>query len=110
VAEGRVRVTAEVRMQGEAQRIEGEGNGPVDGFVDGLSSLVGAPVRVLDYHEHSIGAGAQARAAAYLEVRVGDAPAVFGVGIDANIVTASLRAVLSAVARVGVAAPVAAAS
>lgn len=111
VAEGRVHVTADVRVNGEAQRIEGEGNGPVDGFVDGLSALVGAPVRVLDYHEHSIGAGAQARAAAYLEVRVGDAPAVFGVGIDANIVTASLQAVLSAVARVGVAtAPVAAAS
>jgi 2-isopropylmalate synthase len=110
VAEGRVRVTAEVAFGGERHRIEGQGNGPVDGFVDGLSALVGAPVRVLDYHEHSIGAGAQARAAAYLEVRVGDAPAVFGVGIDANIVTASLQAVLSAVARVGVAVPVAAAS
>lgn len=107
VAEGRVRVTAEVMVAGERRRIEGEGNGPVDGFVDGLSALVGAPVRVLDYHEHSIGAGAQARAAAYLEVRVGDAPAVFGVGIDANIVTASLQAVLSAVARVGAVAPAA---
>jgi 2-isopropylmalate synthase len=107
VAEGRVRVTAEVTVAGERHRIDGEGNGPVDGFVDGLSALVGAPVRVLDYHEHSIGAGAQARAAAYLEVRVGDAPAVFGVGIDANIVTASLQAVLSAVARVGAVAPAA---
>lgn len=107
VAESRVRVTAEVMVADERRRIEGEGNGPVDGFVDGLSALVGAPVRVLDYHEHSIGAGAQARAAAYLEVRVGDAPAVFGVGIDANIVTASLQAVLSAVARVGAVAPAA---
>ena len=100
VAEDRVRLGAEVLIGGERVRIEGEGNGPVDAFVRGLSDLVGAPVRVLDYHEHSIGAGAQARAAAYLEVRVGDNAAVFGVGIDANIVHASLRAVLSAVSRV----------
>jgi 2-isopropylmalate synthase len=57
------------------------------------------PVKVLNYHEHSIGGGAQARAAAYLEVRVGDAAPVFGVGIDANIVRATLLAVLSASSR-----------
>ena len=56
-------------------------------------------MKVLNYHEHSIGGGAQARAAAYLEVRVGDAAPVFGVGIDANIVRATLLAVLSATSR-----------
>jgi 2-isopropylmalate synthase len=58
---------------------------------------------VLDYHEHAIGAGAQARAAAYLEMRVGDDRTLFGVGIDANIVTASMKAVLSGLLRAGVA-------
>jgi len=98
---GRLRVTAQVRAGEGGTALEGEGNGPVDAFVDGLSRLVGRPVKVLDYHEHSIGSGAQARAAAYLEVRVGDEPAVFGVGIDENIVSASLKAVLSAVSRAG---------
>jgi 2-isopropylmalate synthase len=99
IGAGRVKVTADVSMQGRQLAIQGEGNGPVDAFVDGLSRAAGAPVKVLNYHEHSIGAGAQARAAAYLEVRVGDAPAVFGVGIDPNIVRATLLAVLSAASR-----------
>jgi len=99
VADGRVRVATQATVRGAKIAIEGQGNGPVDAFVDGLARASGLAVKVLDYHEHSIGAGAQARAAAYLEVRVGDAPAVFGVGIDANIVHATLLAVLSAVAR-----------
>ena len=97
--DGQVRLAAEVGVQETRIRIEGQGNGPVDAFCDGLSRAVGAQVKVLDYHEHSIGAGAQARAAAYLSVQVGEAPAVFGVGIDANIVHASLLAIVSAVAR-----------
>ena len=56
-------------------------------------------MRVLDYHEHSIGSGADARAAAYLELRIGDAATLFGVGIDANIVLASLKAIVSGVRR-----------
>jgi len=98
-ADGHVRLAAEVTA-GEARiSIEGQGNGPVDAFCDGLSRAIGAQVKVLDYHEHSIGAGAQARAAAYLGVQVGEAPAMFGVGIDANIVHASLLAIVSGVAR-----------
>jgi 2-isopropylmalate synthase len=98
---GRLRIKARVQADGRELPIEGEGNGPVDAFVEGLSRSAGVPIKVLDYHEHSIGAGAQARAAAYLEVRVGEQPALFGVGIDENIVNASLQAVLSALARVG---------
>jgi 2-isopropylmalate synthase len=58
---------------------------------------------VLDYHEHAIGSGAQARAAAYLELRIGEDRSLFGVGIDANIVTASMKAVLSGLLRAGIA-------
>jgi 2-isopropylmalate synthase len=77
--------------------ISGSGNGPIDAFVAALGGR-GMPARVLDYHEHALGSGADARAAAYLEVEVGDV-VMWGVGIDPNIVTASLRAVVSAVNR-----------
>ena len=99
VGDGQVRVAVEATVMGRRMAFEGSGNGPVDAFVDGLSRAAGVPVKVLNYHEHSIGGGAQARAAAYLEVRVGDAAPVFGVGIDANIVRATLLAVLSASSR-----------
>src|SRR5471032_797078 len=96
IGDGHVRVVAEASVMGRRITLEGSGNGPVDAFVDGLSRAAGVAVKVLNYHEHSIGGGAQARAAAYLEVRVGDSAPVFGVGIDANIVRATLLAVLSA--------------
>jgi 2-isopropylmalate synthase len=63
------------------------------------SHLGGSPVRVLDYHEHSLGSGADARAVAYLELRIGDALTLFGVGIDTNIVSASLKAIVSGLQR-----------
>ena len=74
---------------------------PVSAFVDAISAL-GYHVRVLDYAEHALSAGGDALAAAYVECEVGegeDAQVLWGVGTDANIVTASLRAVTSAVNR-----------
>ena len=100
-ASGRVTIGAQVLGAGSACRIDGQGNGPIDAFVDGLSRACGEPVRVLDYHEHSIGAGAGAEAVAYLEMRVGERT-LFGVGVDADIVTASLKALVSGVQRSGV--------
>lgn len=83
-------------VDGVAQRtLHGAGNGPIDAFVNAL----GIDVRLMDYHEHSIGSGANARAACYVELRVGNGPSLFGAGIDSNIVTASFKAVLSAVNR-----------
>ena len=58
------------------------------------------PIQVLDYHEHAIGAGAEARAAAYIEMRVGDRACCIGVGIDADIVAASFKAICCAARRV----------
>jgi 2-isopropylmalate synthase len=75
--------------------LHGAGNGPIDAFVNAL----GLDLRLMDYHEHAIGSGADARAACYVELRVGNGPTLFGVGIDSNIVTASFKAVLSAVNR-----------
>ena len=94
-------VTATVVDQGRERQISGEGNGPVSAFVDALTEL-GHRVRVLDYAEHALSSGGDAYAAAYVECEVGDGESsqvVWGVGMDANIVTASLRAVASAVNR-----------
>ena len=70
-------------------------------YVDAISTR-GYKVRVLDYTEHALSAGGDALAAAYVECEVGegeDSVVVWGVGMDANIVTASLKAVTSAVDR-----------
>jgi 2-isopropylmalate synthase len=75
--------------------LQGGGNGPIDAFVNAL----GLDIRLMDYHEHSIGSGANARAACYVELRLANGPTVFGAAIDSNIVTASFKAVLSAVNR-----------
>ncbi|KWX01935.1 2-isopropylmalate synthase [Carbonactinospora thermoautotrophica] len=90
-------LTVDLRVAGEPQTLTGTGNGPIAAFVDALAT-VGYEVRVLDYHEHALSAGGDARAAAYLECEIGDC-VLWGVGIDANIVTASLKAVVSAVNR-----------
>jgi 2-isopropylmalate synthase len=103
--DGRVQLRATVHADGGTAVLQGQGNGPVDAFVAALSQATGLAISVLDYHEHSIGAGAHARAAAYLELRVGEARTLFGVGIDANIVTASMQAVLSGVRRAGISLP-----
>ena len=88
-------ITVQMERDGQPCSVRGSGNGPIDAFIDALD----LPVRVMDYHEHAMNAGADASAACYVEVRVGDSPTGFGAGIDANLVTASLRAVLSGVNR-----------
>ena len=75
--------------------LQGGGNGPIDAFVNAL----GLDIKLMDYHEHSIGSGANARAACYVELRLANGPTLFGAGIDSNILTASFKAVLSAVNR-----------
>jgi len=83
--------------RGKEVTIEGTGNGPIAAFVSAMSTL-DVDVRVLDYAEHALSAGGDARAAAYVEGAVGDR-VLWGVGLDANIVIASLKAVVSAVNR-----------
>ena len=90
-------LTAEVGVNGHVRQVEGLGNGPISAFCDALGSL-GIEVRVLDYTEHALSAGSDAQAAAYVECEVGGRT-LWGVGIDTNTVTASLRAVLSAINR-----------
>ena len=93
-----VTLAADVQVSGRSLSIQGAGNGPIDAFVQALGAACGEQIRVLDYHEHAIGSGANARAVAYLELRVGSRT-LFGVGMDSNIVTASLKAIVSGVQR-----------
>ena len=90
-------VSAVVRIEDDEHELVGRGNGPIAAFVDALAE-VGFDVRVLDYTEHALTAGDDARAASYVECGIGDR-IYWGVGVDSSIVTASLRAVVSAVNR-----------
>jgi 2-isopropylmalate synthase len=86
-----------VDVDGTPKALVGRGNGPIAAFVDALRA-VGHDVRVLDYAEHALSSGGDARAAAYVECAIGER-ILWGVGVDPNIVTASLKAVVSAVNR-----------
>ncbi|MCM2291178.1 2-isopropylmalate synthase [Allorhizobium sp. BGMRC 0089] len=92
-------VAAEITDQGETKRIEGKGTGPIDGFVDALSTYLGFSLSVRDYSEHSLQHGSNAAAIAYVEMEHPDG-VLFGAGINKNIVTASLEAIVSAANRV----------
>lgn len=96
---GQVRLTTAVELGGRGLGVEGVGSGPIDAFVEGVNRQLSTKLRVLDYHEHAIGSGADAKAVAYLEVRIGEGVTLFGVGIDSNIVSASLKAITSGLHR-----------
>jgi 2-isopropylmalate synthase len=95
---GATTLEVSVRTDGGERWIKGHGNGPIAAFVEALRGGLGLALEVADYHEHALGEGADARAAAYVEVKIGGKTR-WGVGVDRNIVTASLRAVVSAVNR-----------
>ena len=93
------RLEAVIRRNGAEQRISGAGNGPIDAFIDALRRDCGIDLALVDYREHAITAGSSAKAAAYAQIRAPGGGSLFGVGLDENIVTASLQAVASAAAR-----------
>ncbi|MCH2339834.1 2-isopropylmalate synthase [Pseudomonas sp. NPDC047963] len=88
-------VDVEVASEGEIMHWRGIGKGPLEALVAGLP----VKLEIMDYHEHSIGAGSNARAAAYIEVRLDGERPLHGIGIDENITTASIRALFSALNR-----------
>ncbi|MEH3105243.1 MAG: 2-isopropylmalate synthase [Sphingomonas phyllosphaerae] len=88
-----------VAIDGEERSLSGRGNGLISGVIAALADSTGPALDVVDYSEHAIGHGAGAQAVAYLECRTGDWRTVWGVGIDSDIATASVRAVLSAANR-----------
>jgi 2-isopropylmalate synthase len=100
-SDGNVTVRARLATAGTTTTISGEGNGPISALVHALRRDMGIEVEVLDYAEHALGAGEEATAVAYVEVRSHN-EVRWGVGMDPNITTASMKAVLSALERLGV--------
>lgn len=93
-----VQLSVELADNGEMKTLSGTGNGPIAAFVTAISSYSERTIRVLDYYEHALSAGGDAKAAAYLECEV-DGKTFWGVGIDPSTTTAALKAVISAVNR-----------
>jgi 2-isopropylmalate synthase len=86
-----------IRIDGADQSVSGRGNGLISALASALEPSLGGALNIIDYSEHAIGHGTDARAAAYVECRVGEGPILFGVGISQDVATASVRAILSAV-------------
>ncbi|KIZ50897.1 2-isopropylmalate synthase [Pseudomonas oryzihabitans] len=93
--DGTSTVDIKVAVEGRTEHWHGTGKGPLEALVASLPEAV----EIMDYHEHSIGAGANAKAASYIEVRLEGQRPLHGIGIDENITTASFRALLSALNR-----------
>ena len=91
-------VRVRLRVDGEERALSAEGNGPIEAFVRVLHEAGAAPFELVSFREHSLGTGADARAAAYVALRRGETER-FGVGLDANTTLASLKAVVSAANR-----------
>jgi 2-isopropylmalate synthase len=98
-ADDNTSITAQLVIDGEPVTVTGEGNGPIAAFVDALAN--GAEIRldVVDYSEHAMGTGSDATAVAYVETEGADGVTRWGIGINPNISTASLQAVLGAAER-----------
>jgi 2-isopropylmalate synthase len=89
-----------IAVDGAEQSLSGKGNGLISSVLDALGAT-GVALDVVDYSEHAIGHGSDAQAAAYLECRTADRRTVFGVGIDSDVATATVRAALGAANRTG---------
>jgi len=96
--DGKDGLSVDIVIDGTPTTVVSAGNGPIDAFVSALTQQLEVDLRFLDYAEHALSAGGDASAAAYVECAV-NGRVLWGVGVDANIVTASLKAVVSAVNR-----------
>jgi 2-isopropylmalate synthase len=92
-------ITAQLVVDGEHRTVKGSGAGPLAAFVAALQADVGIELEVIDYSEHAVSAGTDATAVAYVETQGPNGEVRWGVGLDESILTASLRAVISAANR-----------
>jgi 2-isopropylmalate synthase len=98
---GSVKCNAQLQRNGQFIQISGEGNGPLAALVHGLAQGGLPRFEIINYSEHALGSGEEASAIAYIQVRTADGRTRWGAGVDTNIELASVRAVLSALNRVG---------
>ena len=89
-------LTAVVMFNDKQHEIAGRGNGPIDAFVNALKTHFSVDFRVVDYHQHATGGGADAQSACYFEIQAGKGATRYGAALNSNIVSASLMAVCSA--------------
>ncbi len=94
-----VKCDARIKVDGKVHSLSGSGNGPIDAFVRALGATGLPRFDVLNYSEHSLGAGAEAKAVSYIQVKMERGSAYFGAGIDTNIELASIKAIVSALNR-----------
>lgn len=92
---GTTALEVDVVHEGNSLQLRGIGKGPLEALVSALP----VKLEIMDYYEHAIGSGSNAKAAAYIEVRLDDERPLHGIGIDENITTASIRALFSALNR-----------
>ena len=107
LADGQQSIEIQINYQGNKQTVSGVGNGPIDAAANVMRQVTNQAVEVVDYHEHSIGSGSGVSAVCYIELKVGEYSASFGVAKDSNIMTAAIKALVSGVNRrmVGVVSP-----
>ena len=85
-----------VNFKGKEIEINGEGNGPIEACINALSELLHSPIKISDYHQHAISSGADASAAAYIEISI-EGKTFWGIGINSNTVAASFEAIISGI-------------
>lgn len=95
-ADGARIFAGKIEVDGKVQSVSGRGNGLISSVVATLKDGFGVEIDITDYSEHAMGTGSNARAAAYVECKTADGRTIWGVGIDEDVATASVRAVLSA--------------
>ncbi len=92
--DGEVEINANVTIAGKEMNIKGQGNGPISAFFHGLKESGYANCKISDYSEHTLGMGADAEAIAYVQIEC-EHGKHYGVGVDSNIDSASIKAILS---------------
>ena len=80
--------------------LSGQGTGPLDAAAKAMEKHMGSPIKIIDYHEHGLGSGSDAIAVSYIEIKVGEYGAIFGVGQDKNMTTAAIKALINGVNRI----------
>jgi 2-isopropylmalate synthase len=96
---GKVSISATIKEGSQKHVIAGKGNGPIDAFVGAMNEKFGLALRIVNYQEQSMDEGASSTAMAFVEIQFGKSESVFGVGMNSNVVKASLDAILSAINR-----------